>query len=138
MSFKQFIVEQEAKEKTKENEDKIMGAIIDFFSTHEKPNDADVHKLAQELEIDEHAFEGKIYELLSSFLNKGLRNKVAKEKLEVEDEDLLNKAIDIETEHTEKTPIGMALARLIVMDHVAELGWDYYRELIKMEAKLKK
>lgn len=134
MNFKQYLKEQ----KEKDNEDKIMGSIIQFFSTHESPTDKEVHELAEDLELDKEKFEAMIYELLSSFLSKGLRNKVRPEQLEVRDDDILNKAIEIELEHTTDTPNGRALARLIVMDHVAEHGWAYYDELIKMEEKLKK
>jgi hypothetical protein len=134
MSFKEFLVEQN----NNEEDEKVMGAIIDFFTKNENITDKEVHALAEELGVDKHKFEEKIYELLSSFLSKGLRNKVNKEDLEIEDKSILDKAIKVELEHTEDTPIGRSIARNIVMDHVAEYGWKYYDELEKMERKLKK
>lgn len=121
MSFKEFLKEQEEENQ----EDKIMGAIIDFFSTHEKPTDKDVHDLAEELEIDEHKFEEKIYELLSSFLNAGRHKSNPPE--EIDDEEL-KKGIKVEMEHTNSE----AISKRIALDHLAEIS-DYYTRLEKME-----
>ena len=41
--------------------------------------------------------------------------------------------VDIELEHTS----SRRKARKIVKDHLAEMGCDYYPELIKMEKKIK-
>ena len=44
MSFQEFLVEQEINKKEEEN-DKIMGAIIEYFSTHDHPEDEEIHEL---------------------------------------------------------------------------------------------
>jgi hypothetical protein len=119
MSFIQFLREQE-----EDQEDKVMGGIIEFFSTHEKPSDKDVHALAEQLGIDEHKFEEKIYELISSFLNAGK----FKENPVDPDPKELEMGIKVEMEHT-KSP---ALSKRISLDHLAEIK-DYYTRLAKME-----
>lgn len=130
MSFQEFLVEQEVSKKEEEN-DKVMGGIIDFFSTHSKPTDDDIHKLAEELGIDEHKFEEKIYELLSSFLNAG---RYKEKPLTEIDEDQLKRGIEVEMEHSR----NKAIARRISLDHMAEFpGKDYYKALKDMEEKLR-
>lgn len=128
MSFKQFLTEQENQNK-QEQEDKAMGAIIELFSSKENPNDEDVHKLAEQLGIDAHEFEGKIYSILSSFFNAGRY----KDNPVEPDAEELKKGIKIEMEHTTLP----AIARRIALDHLAE-GKNYYTELEKMEKNLEK
>lgn len=70
MSFKEFVNEKDQQD----DEDKVMDAIKEYFSTHENPNDEEVHALADSLgykeggEKDVHEFEGKIYKLLSDLM----------------------------------------------------------------------
>jgi hypothetical protein len=125
MSFKEYFYEQEENSK-QEQEDKVMGAIIDFFSSKEKPTDDEVHDLAEELGIDKHQFEEKIYAILSSFFNAGRY----KENPVEPDAEELKKGIDVEMEHT----TSPAIARRIALDHLAELN-DYYTKLAKMEGE---
>jgi len=109
----------------------IDGTIIDFFIKNEKVDDNDIHALAEKLGLDPHEFEGRIYGILSGFLHQG---KSKGKTVDIESNpDLLSKAIQIEMEHT-TIP---ALAKKIVMDHVAEAGWGYYTALIEMEKTLK-
>lgn len=128
MSFKEFIKEQDKQEE----EDKVMGAIIEYFSTHEKPNDEEVHKLAESLgykeggDKDVHEFEGKIYSLLSGFFNAG---RYKSNPVEPDPEEL-KKGIEVEKEHTTLP----AMARRIALDHLSEMK-DYYTKLAKMEKK---
>jgi hypothetical protein len=124
MSFKKFLTEQE-QQNAQEKEEKLMGAIMDFFTSHEKPSDKDVHDLAEKLGIDEHDFEAKIYELLSSFLNAG---KYKQNPPEDVNEEELKRGIEVEMEHTNSP----ALSRRIALDHLAEIP-DYYTRLDKME-----
>lgn len=124
MSFKKFLTEQERKIAL-EKDDMIMGAIIDFFSTNDSPDDKEIHALAEELGIDKHDFEEKIYELLTSFLNAGKFNK---DKPEDIDDEELKRGIEVEMEHT----TSPAISRRIALDHLAEIP-DYYTRLDKME-----
>ncbi len=127
MSFKDFLNEQD----NKEDDDQAMGAIIEYFSTHENPTDKDIHAIANQLGYKEggdktvHDFEAKIYSLLSSFFNAG---KSKGKSLEDINPDQLKKGIKVEMEHTNIEPI----ARKIAIDHLTELD-DYYDRLEKME-----
>jgi len=125
MSFQEFLVEQEVNKKEEEN-DKIMGAIIEYFSTHEKPNDEEVHKIAEDLGINPHELENKVYSLLTGFLNAGRY----KENPVEPDSEELKKGIEVEKEHT-TIP---ALAKRIALDHLSEMP-DYYTKLAKMEGE---
>lgn len=128
MSFEKYFYEQEkAKEEEIGNdEDKTMGAIIDFFASKEKPTDDEVHSLAKELGIDKHQFEEKIYAILSSFFNAG-RYKTNPVEPDAEE---LKKGMEVEKEHTTSD----VFARRIALDHLSELP-DYYTRLAKMEAE---
>ncbi|MCK9615791.1 MAG: hypothetical protein M0R48_09935 [Candidatus Omnitrophica bacterium] len=110
----------------------INGMIIDFFMKNEKVDDNDIHALAEKLGLDPHEFEGRIYGILSGFLHQG-KSKGKNFSTDIPDKALYDKAVEIEMEHT----IIPALAKKIVMDHVAESGWGYYTALIDMEKKLK-
>ena len=131
MSFKEYFYE-EANEDIGTEEDKDMGAIIDFFSSHENPDDASIHKLADELGYKEgsgkdvHKFEGMIYSILSSFFNAGRY----KDNPVEPDAEELKKGIEVEKEHTTLP----AMARRIALDHLSKLP-DYYTRLAKMEAE---
>jgi len=132
MSFKEYFYEEskEDKEEIGNDEDKTMGAIIDFFASKEKPTDDEVHSLAKELGIDKHQFEEKIYAILSSFFNAG---RYKENPVEPDAEELKN-GIKVEMEHTTLP----AMARRIALDHLAEKGAEkYYTELEKMENKFK-
>jgi hypothetical protein len=125
MSFKKYLKEAEDKEK----EDEVMGSIIEFFSTHEKPDDEEVHKLAEQLGIDKHQFEEKIYELLSSFFDAGKSKTNPPENVDPEQ---LKKGMEVEKEHS-NNPI---ITRRIALDHISEFP-TYYTALEKMEKELK-
>jgi len=122
MSFKDFLSEQDKQEE----EDKVMGAIIDFFSTHENPDDGDIHGLADSLGFKEgekkdvHQFETKIYSLLSGIFNAGNSkgNKVEPDEVE------LKKGIEIEKKHT-SIP---AIARKLALDNLA-IDPKYYSKV---------
>lgn len=124
MSFKKFLTEQERKIAL-EKDDMIMGAIIDFFSSSEKPTDKEVHDLADQLGIDEHKLEGKIYELLSDFFNAGEYKRNPPESI---DEEELKKGINVEMKHTDSE----AIARKIALDNLAKMP-DYYTKLEKIQ-----
>ena len=128
MSFKQFLTEQEKGEE----EDKVMGAIIEFFSTHDKPNDGDVHSLADSLGFKEgakkdvHEFEAKIYSLVSGIFNAGS----SKGKQVEPDEKELKMGMEVEKKHT-NVP---AIARKLALDNLAETP-DYYSRLAKIKGE---
>ncbi len=124
MSFKKFLTEQE-RNVALEKEDMIMGAIIDFFSSSEKPTDKEVHELAEQLGIDEHELEEKIYELLSDFFNAGEYKRNPPEEI---DEEELKKGIKVEMKHTDSE----AIARKIALDNIAKMS-DYYTKLEKIQ-----
>jgi hypothetical protein len=105
-------------------ENDITSNIIDFFKGNPKPNDENVHKLANDLGIDEHKFEEIIYELLGAFFGAGKSKNFKGEY----NKDELEKGIEIEMEHT-TSPV---IAERIAKDHLAEIP-DYYTRLIKME-----
>lgn len=129
MSFRDFIAEQEANKKEEEN-DKVMGTIIEYFSTHDKPNDEEIHKMAEDLNIEPDKFEEKIYSILTGILNAG---KYKENPVEPDPEEL-KKGIKVEMEHT-TIP---AISRRIALDHLSEKGAEkYYTELEKMEKKFK-
>ena len=123
VTFKQFVIEKD--EGKEDGEDKVMGSIIEFFSTRDKPSDDDIHGLAESLGIDKHKFEEKIYAILSSFFNAGRHKESPSESI---DDEELKKGIKVEMEHTTSPEI----ARRISLDHLAELP-DYYTRLAKME-----
>lgn len=126
MSFKNFLLE-----KNDEREDEIMGNIIDFFSTHTKVSDDEVHELASQLGIDKHQFEERIYSLLTSFFGAGRHKTNPPDEV---DEEELQKGIKVEMEHTNSP----AIARRIALDHLSEKGGTkYYTELEKMEKRMK-
>lgn len=114
-----------------EQMDKIEKAIIEFFMSKDKVDDADIHKLAESLGTDPHEFEVKIYGILSSILSGG-RSKGKKFNGKIDPSDF-DKAIKVEMEHTSNPDV----AKKIVTDHLFEFGMDYYKELDKMEQKLK-
>lgn len=124
MSFKDYI-----KEVDDQKDINITDKLIEFFMDNPYPEDSKVHEYAKELGIDPDKVETTIYSILSSFLSEG---KFKGKKIDINSE-LLQKAVDIEKEHTTDDNIALK----IVKDHVAEHGWKYYEELIKMEEKLK-
>jgi len=114
MSFKEFI-----REKKEETEDKEMGAIIEYFSTHDHPEDEDIHKIAKSFGYVEgdkgktiHEFEDKIYSLLSDLFNAG---KFKENPIEPDEEEL-KKGIKFELDiHTNSE----AIARKLALDNIA-------------------
>lgn len=120
MSFKQFLTEQEVSKKEEEN-DKVMGAIIEYFSTHDKPDDKEVHKMAEDLGIDPHELENKIYSLLVDLFNAG---KFKESPIEPDEEEL-KKGIEYELEvHTK----SKAIARKLAIDNISYKK-DYYSKI---------
>ena len=127
MSFQEFLVEQEVSKKEEEN-DKEMGAIIEYFSTHDHPEDEDLHNIAKSFGYVEgdkgktiHEFEDKIYSLLSDFFNAGYY----KENPVEPDADELKKGIEYELEvHTK----SKAIARKLALDNLAYKK-DYYTKI---------
>lgn len=127
MSFQNFLVEKEISQKEEEN-DKEMGAIIDYFSTHDHPEDEDLHSIAKSLGYVEgetgktiHEFEDKIYSLLSDLFNAGK----FKENPVEPDEEELKKGIEYELEvHTKSE----AIARKLALDNIAYKK-DFYSKI---------
>jgi len=111
--------------------DNVEQKIIEFFMSKDKVDDTAIHKLSESLGINPHEFEGKIYGILSSVLRQGRsKGRHLDKGVNVDD---LNNAIKVEMEHTSNPEV----AKKIVYDHLAEFGMDYYKELFKMEQKLK-
>lgn len=122
-TFKDYMIEGSDKN------DKIYNAIMDFFSDNPKPDDEEVHALADKLGIDSHKFEGYIYSILGSILGTG---EAKKKKITEKDVDKkeLEMGTKVEMEHTK----NKAIAKRIALDHLAELP-DYYTRLTKMEGE---
>jgi len=114
---------------TEEKENKVQDEIIKFFMSNPKPEDKQVHALANKLGIDEHEFEDHIYSLLGSILGAG-KSKEKKFEEAMADKKQLKMGIEVEMEHT-SNPI---LAKRIALDHLAEIP-DYYTRLDKMESE---
>ena len=111
MSFQEFLVEQEVSKKEEDN-DKIMGAIIDYFSTHEKPDDKEIHSMAEQFGIDPDEMENKVYSLLIDLFNAG---KFKENPVEPDEEELKN-GIEYELDtHTK----SKAIARKLALDNLA-------------------
>jgi len=110
MSFKKYLTEQEVNKKEEDN-DKIMGAIIDYFSTHEKPDDKEIHSMAEQFGIDPDEMENKVYSLLIDLFNAG---KFKESPIEP-DEAELKKGIEYELDtHTN----SKAIARKLALDNL--------------------
>ena len=102
--------------------------MIKFFKENKYPKDADVHALAEELEMDEDSLEEEIYAILTDFLGSGEWVKDGQE-LEL-DEGELKKGIEVEMEHTD-CPL---IAERIAQDHLTEVyPAPYYTWLLAME-----
>ena len=111
MSFQKFLVEKEVSQKEETN-DKIMGAIIEYFSTHEKPDDKEIHKMAEDFGIDPDEMENKVYSLLIDLFNAG---KFKENPIEPNEEEL-KKGIEYELETHTKSE---AIARKLALDNLA-------------------
>jgi hypothetical protein len=124
MSFKEFIREK----KDVDTEDKEMGAIIEYFSTHDHPEDEDIHRIAKSFGYVEgdkgktiHEFEDKIYSLLSDLFSAG---KFKKNPIEPDEEEL-KKGIKYELEvHTK----SKAIARKLALDNISYKK-DFYTNI---------
>ena len=123
-----FIIKDEDKEDfVATGQDKIMTAMIQLFAREEPIKDyADIHGLAEELDIEAEKLEEKIYGLLQSFLSKG--RFMEKGNIDKIDKKQLTMGIKVEMEHTDNPLI----ARRIALDHLTEIS-DYYDRLNKME-----
>jgi len=102
----------------------LRAEIIKFFMKNPKPLDADVHKFAQEMGMNEHEFETHIYAILGDILtegkSKGFTGKYDPEQMKM--------GRQVEFEHTTIPEIADKISR----DHLAEIP-DYYTRLAKME-----
>lgn len=126
MKFKEYL--KEAKKP-----DIVKQAVVELFTNSKKVKDSDVHALAEEMGVDKHKFEEVIYELLTSFFNKGRYNESGR-KTKIDDKEL-KMGIKIEYEHTDD-PI---IAERIAKDHLTEIPGTgnndgYYSLLERMEA----
>jgi uncharacterized alkaline shock family protein YloU len=101
--------------------------IMQFFK--EKPNaqDSAVHAFAEKLKINNHVFEGLIYQILGQFFGAGRAHEQDFTEKNANKKQLQN-GIKIEYEHTNNYEISKRIA----LDHLAEIP-DYYTRLIKME-----
>jgi hypothetical protein len=103
---------------------KIHEIIIKWFMDNPYPNDEQVHKFSEELNLDPHEFEKHIYMVLSQILCEG-RSKNFDGPYDAEQ---LKMGIKVEMEHTTNKMISEKIAK----DHLAEIS-DYYTRLAKME-----
>jgi len=141
--FNKFVTEEEVKEGRfiTEEELKALGneavksEVIKFLKENPNPQDADLHKWAEEKQYDVHEIETLIYTFATKyvqFLTGG--NSPGKIKKEDIDPEELKRGMEVESEHTpdEESQIK------IVLDHEVEApNKDYYKYLDKMEAEMK-
>lgn len=99
--------------------------IIKFFKANPNPKDDKVHDLADQLGLEPSELEGKIYGVLSTYLQTGRHQDSPDEDFDAEQ---IKMGIEVEKEHTDSP----ALAKEIAKDHLAEIP-DYYTRLKKME-----
>ena len=114
-------------------------AIIELFKKNPKPNDSEVHKLADDLGIKPDELENTIYSMLSDYINKATAAFDPKQ---------LDMAVEVEKEHKDtilqiiKDAKEGTLKPLeeyykgIGKDHLKEIE-NYYTWLIDMEKKAK-
>lgn len=112
-------------------DDDVDSAIINFFKENPNPDDSKVHGLAEQLKMNPHDLESKIYALLSSKLTNDV---ISFKKSDVPDDKFdpaqLKMGIEVEKEHTDDPTIAKAIAKA----HLSELP-DYYTRLQKIENK---
>lgn len=125
MKFLEYL--KEAKESSAKD------AIVELFTNNSKVRDSDVHSLAEEMGIDKHKFEEIIYDLLTSFFNKGRYNESGR-KANIDKKELAL-GIKVEMEHTSDKIIAERIAK----DHLTEIPGTgnndgYYSLLERMEA----
>jgi len=104
--------------------------IVDYISKHEEPSDEQIHKWAEENNVEHEKVEEIIYYLfgkLAKFLVGGRANEKGVTAEDVDPEEL-RMGTDIETEHIDDKDI----AKRIALDHLAEIP-NYYTLLKKME-----
>jgi len=111
-------------------DDKIKDKIVSFLIKNKNPNDDTVHKFAEELQMDVHKLESKIYELATNYavlLNSGRakENNLTKDKVDPKE---LQMGIEVEKEHTS----DINLAEKVALDHLSEIP-NYYTLLKAME-----
>jgi hypothetical protein len=102
----------------------LVTEIIKFFVENPYPQDDKVHAFAQEMGMNEHEFEAKIYAILSDILTEG-KSKDFNGKYDPEQ---MKMGRQVEFEHTTIPEVADKIAR----DHLAEIP-DYYTRLAKME-----
>jgi len=120
---------------------KARDEIIKFLKENPKPEDADIHALAEKLGMEPDKFEEQVYKILGELLKKedkipgGKADKMTvkdiadKHKVSVEKiEKQIKMGIEVEMEHVDSEE----LAKEIAMDHLEEIP-DYYDRLDKME-----
>jgi hypothetical protein len=110
----------------------IEGKIAAFLEKNPKPDDKAIHAMADELGMNPHRFEEKIYALLGKKLNTDqLSGGVADGKKPSDfDPGALKEGMKVEAEHTK----NKKLRREIAMDHLTE-DKKYYKKLKRMEAQ---
>lgn len=110
--------------------------IVKFFIDNPNPSDKQVHKFAEDNDINKHKLEEEIYKLLSTFLHGGKYEK--SDKNIVYDMNQVNMGDKVELEHVNKnSPYAKYIARRITLDHLAEFdGKYYYDALNKLEKDL--
>jgi len=136
------------KKKKKLKKADMNAKIVAFLQKNLEPSDKQIHALAEELGIDEHKFEEKIYKLLDSHLNKAF----TKEQAEKLGEDLgidwdkskftlkqLLQGMKVELEHKDVTQGDPKTTAKIALAHLKEDA-DYYTKLKQVESgdKVKK
>lgn len=113
----------------------INDGVINLIASNSDMSDEDVHRWAEKNGYEKDAVEEAIYALAKKYVN-FLQGGKSKGKFDFSkvDQKLLETAIKIELEHTPDRDT----ATKIVADHVAELGWIYYKTLPSFEAMLVK
>ena len=106
---------------------KIKKEITKFLKTNPKPKDDQIHKLAEDLNINKHKFEKYIYELLAEFISNpvGKHNDIPDSEFDPKE---LKMGIEVEQEHSDIIEIRKSITK----DHLAECS-TYYTRLNKME-----
>jgi len=109
--------------------------VINLISSKDNMSDEDVHAWAKKNGYEKDAVEEAIYAIAKKYVN-FLQGGKSKGKFDFSkvDQKLVETAIKIEMEHTPDRDT----ATKIVADHVAELGWIYYKTLPSFETMLMK
>lgn len=111
---------------------KILQDVFNYFEDNPYPDDTEVHKFAEDNNIEPDKLEEAIYSILSTFISSGLSRKKDITQDNVDSKQLAM-GIKVELEHVNpKAPCAKIIAKKIALDHLAEMG-DYYTKLKRME-----